>query len=233
MKPLRLFRHVACEPAAYLGDFLEQRGIAYEVLCLDEGSAVPQQLDDVSGLVFMGGPGNVNEPSDWMAREIALIQRAAQAAVPILGICLGAQLISQALGGNNTPGATMEVGWHDVEHVAYPPAQDWFSDLPPRFEVFQWHAHTFSLPPGAQGLLRSNCAEHQAFAMGNILAMQFHLEMTPESITGLINRYGSDLEGAPPCVQSAENITTDLEQRTQRAYKIADVVYERWLQTIT
>jgi GMP synthase-like glutamine amidotransferase len=77
LKPIRLFRHVACEPPGYLGTFLEAHGYPYEVICLDEGVAVPRDLDEVAGLVFMGGPGNVREPTGWMAQELTLVRDAA------------------------------------------------------------------------------------------------------------------------------------------------------------
>jgi GMP synthase-like glutamine amidotransferase len=232
MKPVRIFRHVACEPPGYLGTFLEERGRPCEVICLDAGIAVPGDLDDVAGLVFMGGPGDVNKPPGWMQEELALIRRAAAAGVPQLGICLGAQLISKALGGSVMPGRTLEVGWHSVELLGEAAAQDWFAGLPARFEVFQWHAHTFSIPPGAVALARSDCAENQAFALGNILAMQFHLEMTPAAVRELTQRYGSDMAEVSDCVQDAAAVTADLEARTRRLYGFADVVYEHWLRLV-
>ncbi len=229
MKPIRFFRHVICEPPGYLGTFLERRGLPFEVVCLDEGAPVPQGLEEVSGLVFMGGPGNVNEPTDWMAGELELIRRAAERGLPMLGICLGAQLISKALGGEVWPAGTMEVGWHSVERTTDAAVPDWFEGLPPRFQVFQWHAHTYSPPPGAVTLARAACAEQQAFALGNILAMQFHVEMMPESIEGLVRRYPSDLEGDSECVQDAATVTAHLRDRTARLYRIADVVFGRWV----
>jgi GMP synthase-like glutamine amidotransferase len=232
MKPIRFFRHVACESPGYLGTLLEQHGVPFHVVCLDEGVSVPLDTDDVAGLVVMGGPGNVNEPTDWMQQEMELIRRAADQRVPVLGICLGAQLISKALGGEVCRGERLEVGWHMVERIADASGQGWFNGLPSRFEVFQWHEHTFSPPPGAVALARSACAEQQAFAIGNMLAMQFHLEMTPESVSGLVKRYPGDLEEVSDCVQSAETITADLLVRTRRLYRIADVVFGRWLEMI-
>ncbi len=211
---------------------MEKLGCPYELVCLDEGVNAPRDLNGVAGLAFMGGPGNVNEPAGWMQQEMKLICEAAERGIPMLGICLGAQLISKALGGSVTPGATLEVGWHPVEQLVKSSATGWFADLPSRFEVFQWHAHTFSIPPGAVALLRSRCAEHQAFAIGNILAMQFHLEITPESIEGLTQRYSSDIENVSDCVQSASAITADLEMRTNRLHKIADTVFGRWVRNV-
>jgi len=232
MKPVRCFRHIVCEPPGYLGTLFEARGIPYEVVCLDEGIAVPRDLDSASGLVFMGGAGNVNEPTDWMRQEIDLIGRAAQRDMPMLGICLGAQLICKALGGDVMPADTLEVGWHPVEQVSDATVPGWFAGLPSRFEVFQWHAHTFSIPPAAVALLRGRCVEHQAFALGDILATQFHLEIMPPSIKGLTQRFGSDIEQLSDCVQGADVITADLEARTDRLHRIADVVFARWLQRV-
>jgi GMP synthase-like glutamine amidotransferase len=232
MKPVRVFRHVGCEPPGHLRTTLEKHGCPYEVVCLDKGVVVPRDLNGVAALVFMGGPGNVNEPTGWMLQELSLAREAADRGVPMLGICLGGQLISKALGGFITPAATLEVGWHQVERLADSSTPGWFSDLPSRFEVFQWHAHTFSIPPGGMALLRSRCAENQAFAIGNILAMQFHLEVTPESIRELTQRYCSDMEPVSDCVQSASTITADLEARTSRLHEIADVVFGRWVRTV-
>ncbi len=232
MKPVRIFRHVACEPPGYLGTCLEARSCPYEVVCLDEGIAVPRDLEAVAALVFMGGPGNVNEPTGWMQQEMELIRHARTYGLPLLGICLGAQLICKALGGSVMPAATLEVGWHAVEQVADASATGWFAGLPARFEVFQWHAHTYTIPPGAVPLLRGRCAEQQAFALDNILAMQFHLEITPASIQGLTQRFSGDIEHVSDCVQSAAVITADLAARTSRLYKIADVVFDRWAQQL-
>jgi len=223
---------VACESPGYFGTVLERRGVPFDVVCLDEGISVPRDPGEAAALVIMGGPGNVNEPTDWMQQELELIRRAADQDVPVLGICLGAQLISKALGGEVYRGETLEVGWHVVERIADVSGPGWFDGLPSRFEAFQWHEHTFSLPPGAVALARSVCAEQQAFAIGNMLAMQFHLEMTPESITGLVKRYPGDLKDVSDCVQSAETITADLAVRTRRLYRIADVVFGRWLAMI-
>ena len=233
MRPLRLFRHVACEPPGYLGTFLETRGYAYEVVCLDEGSVVPHDLDAVAGLVFMGGPGDVNTPTGWITEELELIRRAADHGVPVMGICLGAQLMSKALGGEVRRAASLEVGWHRVERLPGAALPHCFMDLRPRFEVFQWHAHTFSVPPGATPLVRGDCAEHQAFVRGNMLAMQFHLEVMPEAVTELTRRYPGDLAAVSPCVQSAAELCVNLSARTARLHGLAELVFGRWLEGVS
>ena len=229
LKPIRIFSHVACDSSGYLETFLEQRGYPFEVICLNEGISAPKDLSEPAGLVFMGGPGDVNKPTDWMKSELKLIDRAIKENMPMLGVCLGAQLLSKALGGMVTPNKTLEVGWHTVINASI---KGWFSGLPSTFEVFQWHAHTFSLPKGAVALAHSTCAELQAFAINNILAIQFHLEPTPESIRYLVERYASDLEDTSGCVQDADIITSDLDARTRNLHHTADIVYDRWLQCV-
>lgn len=229
MKPLRIFRHVLCEPPAYLGTFLQRRGIPFETVCLDEGLDVPDRLDGVAGLVFMGGPGSVNDPTDWIAQELQLIRRAEAAAMPVLGVCFGAQLISKALGGSVYPGENMEIGWHAVDAVNSRLASPWLDGLSTHFDVFQWHAHTFTLPPGAVPLWKSTCFEQQGFVKGPVLAMQFHLEVTAESVLDLTRRYASDLEELSECVQNVDQLSENLALRTSRLHRIADQIYERWL----
>lgn len=104
MKSLRIFRHLACEGPGYLADFLRRQGKIY----IDQGREVPTRLDDVLGLVFMGGPMSVNDPLPWVELELDLIRRAASQRLPILGHCLGGQLISKALGGTVAPGSVKE-----------------------------------------------------------------------------------------------------------------------------
>ena len=229
MKPLRIFRHVLCEPPAWLGTFLERRGIPFETVCLDEGLDVPHSLDDVSGLVFMGGPGSVNDPRDWIIRELDLIRRADAGGVPVLGICFGAQLISKALGGRVYPGDNMEIGWHDVDAVEFGHPLPGFDKLPAHFEAFQWHAHTFTPPPGAIPLWRSSCFEQQGFVKGRMLAMQFHLEVTAESVMDLVQQYASDLSLPSNCVQTAEQLGENLSMHTQKLHRVADQFFQYWI----
>lgn len=229
MKPLRIFRHVLCEPPAYLGTFLQRRGIPFEIVCLDEGLDVPDDLDKIAGLVLMGGSGSVNDSKDWISQELELIRRADESNMPVLGVCFGAQLISKALGGTVYPGATMEVGWHVIDAVDLQQAKHWLNGLPAQFEAFHWHAHTFTLPPGAVPLWESTCFEQQGFVKGRMLGMQFHLEVTAESILDLSHRYASDLSQPSDCVQNVDQITEHLADRINHLHHIADRIYDRWL----
>lgn len=232
MKPVRLFRHIRCATPGYLCKFLEANGVPFEIACVGEGVHVPDSLEDVSGLVFMGGPGDVNSPIDWMYEEQAMIQKAAAHGTPVIGVCLGAQMISKALGGTVSSDYKLEVGWHHVEKIADAADHSWFEDLPSRFEVFQWHAHEFSLPPDATPLLTSRCTPCQAFSFGNILAMQFHLEIAADSVRRDVQQFASDLNTSSDCVQKADELYSQLDERITRLRRVADSIYLRWLERL-
>lgn len=232
MKPIRLFTHAVCEPPGYLATLLERLGYPYEQVCLYDGVSVPEDLDAISALAIMGGPGNVNEPTDWMSAEIELIKRAYAQDVPVLGVCLGAQLMSKALGGKVWQGDAVEVGWHEVQVLADARWHPSFMRLPERFLVFQWHAHVFSPPPGAQQMAISECTDCQAYVLGKNLAMQFHLEMTETIIRDLIQQYGSDLQGNSSCVQSGSQILDNIDIRVKQINAMADAILTPWLETL-
>lgn len=234
MKRLRIFHHQVCEPPAYLCTYLERRGLPFEIICIHENQVVPDGLDDVSGLIFMGGQGSVNDDKNWITQELMLIQQADMQGIPILGVCLGAQLISKALGGSVYPGDDMEIGWHAIEAVntntsSTQRENPWLAGLPDNFDAFQWHAHTFTVPPDFMHLWSSLCYQQQGFAKGRVLGMQFHLEVTTDSVLELSRHYADDLSHPSDCVQSVEQITYNLLARTNRLHQVAEQIYDRWL----
>lgn len=229
MKPVRIFRHVACEGPGYLGSFLEQHHIPYDVICIDEGVDIPQNIDDISGLVFMGGSMNVTDPLQWISEEQQLIRKAIDKNIPVLGICLGAQLMSAALGGKITHDDNMEIGWHDVEADFNQSDDDWLHDLPEKFTPFHWHADTFSIPENATVLMHSQCRKNQAFVIKNSLAVQFHLEMTVKMVKQWVNLFGSDLEQPHGCTQGRDEILDNLEKRIEALHQCADIFFKKWI----
>jgi GMP synthase-like glutamine amidotransferase len=232
MEPLWIFRHVDCEGPGYLADVLETHRIPWRLIAVDQNETIPASIEGCAGLVFMGGPMSVNDPLPWIEPELGLIRAAAQAGKPVLGHCLGGQLISKALGGQVGPNRVREIGWHPVDRADTTAATDWLGALPARFEAFHWHGETFSLPPGAQPLLfNENCA-HQAFAMDSILALQCHVEMTEELVREWVARYADELSTPTPSLQSPEQITADLPNRISALKQHADILYRRWLRPL-
>jgi GMP synthase-like glutamine amidotransferase len=229
MRPLTIFRHIACEGPGYLADVLERHAIPWRLVRIDAGEPVPATLEDCSGLVFMGGPMSVNDSLPWIEQEQSLIRLAQAGNLPILGHCLGGQLISRALGGTIGPNPVKEIGWHGVRKCNTPAADRWLAGLPDETVLFHWHGETFSIPAGAELILENDNCAHQAFTIGNTLALQCHVEMTLPMVSEWATLYGQELQETSMTVQSAEQMATDLPARIAAAQRVADSLYERWL----
>lgn len=227
MEPICVFRHIACEGPGYLGTFLERRGIPYRIVAIDRGDAVPSTVAGMRGLVFMGGPMSVNDPLPWIATELDLIRQAQRQGLPVLGHCLGGQLIAKALGAEVRPNAVREIGWFDVSRGDAP--SPWLEDLPERFEAFHWHGETFAVPAGAVPLFQSEWCRNQGFVHGGLLALQFHVEITAAMVREWADLYREQLEPPSASVQSREAMTDSAQARVSRLNAVADVLYSRWL----
>lgn len=230
-KSVLIFRHAAHEGPGYFAEFLDRRGIAHRLVRLDAGEPVPHSLDGVSGLVFMGGPMSVNDRLPWLPPVLELIRRAVTADVPVLGHCLGGQLMAKALGGRVTRNRTKEIGWLPVQGMDSPAARSWLNGLAPQFEVFHWHGETFSqLPPGAIPILSSRACRHQAFVLGDKhLAFQCHVEMTPELVRSWAKTGSAEIVDPSATVQSEKQMRMNLVARARRLNRVADVFYTRWI----
>lgn len=230
MQEILIFRHAPHEGPGYLADYLDRHHLPWRLIRIDQNDPIPSSIDGVSGLVFMGGPMSVNDPLPWIPRVTKLIQQAVAADVPVLGHCLGGQLISKALGGAITKNPVKEIGWLPVSRVDSPAAKPWLDELPAKFEVFHWHGEIFSIPPGATRLLASSDCANQAFVIGKTLAFQCHIEMTGEMVREWARLGADDL--APLCatVQNPQAMTAELDIRVKRLQGIADKFYDRWIQ---
>lgn len=233
MKPVLIFRHLECEGPGYLADYLDDKNIPYSLVRVDQGEPVPGTLSDCSGLVFMGGPMSVNDNLPWIEMELALIRKAADAKIPVLGHCLGGQLICKALGGEVKPNKVKEIGWHSVEQVESPESRTWFKSLPSYFEVFHWHGETFSIPDGATNILSSQYCQHQAFTLDNILALQCHVEMTADMVKEWVFEYADEIEEFSDSVQSQIEMTNNLEQRVLQLNLAAGIIYREWISRLS
>jgi GMP synthase-like glutamine amidotransferase len=232
MKPVLIFRHIACEGPGYLGDYLTSRDIPIQTICLDQSDEVPEDPRASSGLVFMGGPMSVNDSLPSLEKELKLIRMAHQQNIPVLGHCLGGQLISKALGGEITSNLVPEMGWYPVTGYDNAISIDWLRALPEKFEVFHWHGETFSLPEGAVPLLQSDVCKNQAFILGSSLAFQCHVEMKDDMVGEWFDSYQADVPEPSPSVQSREQMLENLEQRIENSKTVADVFYGQWLSGI-
>ena len=182
----------------------------------------------------MGGPMSVNDDLPWIAPALALIREAVASGLPVLGHCLGGQLMSKALGGTVSRNAVKEIGWGEVTPAKNHDAQHWFGHAGEKFTAFHWHGETFTIPPGAQHLLSSAHCANQAFAIGASLGLQCHIEMTPEMIASWCESGAREIarSGDSPGVQQAAAIKAEIPSRLPVMHAVADGVYARWIENL-
>ena len=232
MKPVLVIKHSKTEGAGFFGSFLDQKQIPWRMVYIDEGDALPTDILNYSGLVMMGGTMSVNDDLPWIAQELALIQQAMAQNIPVLGHCLGGQLISKALGAKVLANPYKELGWGQVKVSAEDGAADLFGAA--EFESFHWHGETFNLPAGAKHLLSSAHCHHQAYQIGSALAFQCHIEMTADMVKTWCRQGVEELAefSASPGVQQASEILNNLEPRIANLNGIASNVYSYWTETL-
>jgi GMP synthase-like glutamine amidotransferase len=231
MKPIAIFQHASTEGPGYFATYLDRHRIPWTLVRIDLGEPVPQAVDAYAGLVFMGGPMSVNDPLPWIAPVLALVRDAVAADLPVLGHCLGGQLMAKALGGEVTRNPVKEIGWGEIRVLGTPEATAWFGHAAPAFLSFHWHGETFSIPPGATRLLESAHCANQAFALGPHLGLQCHVEMTPEMIEAWCESGAGEIarnRSRSPAVQTREEMRVDLDARLAALHRVADAVYDRW-----
>jgi GMP synthase-like glutamine amidotransferase len=194
---LHYIQHVPYENAGNIEAWAKANGhaVTKTVLYYDEEFPGPDEFD---WLVVMGGPMNVYEEKDYpfLKRETAFIKGAIAKKKRVLGVCLGAQLISDVLGGKVTANANKEIGWFKVRLTPEAKGSPAFKNLPQEFTAFHWHGDTFSIPPGAKRTASSEATENQAFEFdgGRVVGLQFHLESTDDGINRLAKNCGDDLK---------------------------------------
>lgn len=230
MKPVVIFRHIAIEGPGYLATVLDEQNIAWQLIKIDEGEPLPISMADYSGMVLMGGSMSVNDDLPWIAPLLSLIREAVALDIPVLGHCLGGQLISKALGGVVTSNLVKEIGWGEVTVSNSEVAQYWFGDME-SFNGFHWHGETFSMPAGAVHLLKSAYCQNQAYAIGKHLAFQCHIEMTSDMVLSWCDAGASELRDASgsPAVQQADAMLQNLPLHCFFLNKVAKQVYLQWI----
>lgn len=178
-------QHVPFEGPGSIEAWLASRAAALGVTRLFANEPLPP-LEDVDFVIAGGGPMSVNDEADlpWLRAEKQFIREAIERGTPVLGICLGAQLIASSLGARVHANPVREIGWFPVHAT---PVPDGCFRFPSQCTVFHWHGETFDLPEGAVRLARSEACANQAFQIGRrAIGLQFHLETTPQSAASLI-----------------------------------------------
>jgi len=234
MKPVIIFRHAANEGPGTIESFLVKKNIPYNIVKIDQGASPITDIKSCSGLVFMGGPMSVNDDLPWIPGSLALIRAALAAHLPVMGICLGGQLIAKAMGAVISLNPQPEFGWLPVETVKTAENvknRGWLGNIPAKFDAFHWHGETFSLPADAVPLLTSEACANQGFVSGNSIAMQCHIEMNEE----LVRHWATNNSDLPPpaaTIQTREAMVTNLDQRLASLQMVADKLFSHWAAAI-
>lgn len=227
MKPIAIFRHMPGEGPGYFATFLDRHSLPWTLFRIDDGVAPPPTPDGFSGLCLMGGAMSANDDLPWIAQELALIREADRLGIPVLGHCLGGQLMAKAFGGAVTRNPVKEIGWGEV--TATDEAGDWLGDTR-RFEAFHWHGETFSIPPQATRILGSPYCANQAFARGPHLGLQCHVEMLDAMIISWSRQWAAEGVPASASVQTPEQMQERMPERLAAMRLVADRLYGRWIE---
>jgi GMP synthase (glutamine-hydrolysing) len=216
------FRHVPFEHLGLIATVLAERGIACRYADIFDQALGPQAWESAAALIFMGGPMSVNDSLPFIRQELRLIERAVMGGKPVLGVCLGAQLIARALGARVYRNPVKEIGWALVWWREAARSDPLFQGLSEPEVLFHWHGETFDLPAGAAWLASSDACPHQAFRAASAYGLQFHLEVTPEMIADWCaqDANSGDVRELAAPIDPGANAT--------RLAELAGLVFGRW-----
>jgi GMP synthase (glutamine-hydrolysing) len=233
MKPVLILQHQTPENSAYLGTWLKQHNVEYVVVNAGAAETFPHSITPYSALSVMGGGMSANDDLASNRQAEQLIVQAMILDIPVIGHCLGGQLMSRALKGSVTIAPTPEIGWQPIEYADHELARAWFGD-DPTDTVIHWHYDTFSIPLGATLLASSASCANQAWGFGKHLAMQFHIEIDESKIQSWVaedDDKWAESRRLFESVQSRQAILDRTAQHLAAHQRTADHIYSHWLST--
>ncbi len=229
--PVLILQHLNADGPAYLGTWLARQGVPFEVRNTQAGEAYPDDLHRYAALAILGGEMSANDPLPSLRQAERLILQAMAMGKPVIGHCLGGQLMARALGMTVGDSPAPEVGWQPMTVTDTPAAVDWFGAAGPRV-VYQWHYEAFDLPPHAERLAGSAACPNQAFAVGPHLGMQFHIEIDDEKLARWAQEQGArflEAQALFPTVQDGPTMLADAARHMATHQALANRLYARWL----
>ncbi len=200
-RSIAIIRHIGVEGLGSIEDVLKARNLHYKYIDTWRDS-MPLNVSNYSAVIILGGPMGVYEQDKYpfIKKELFLIEEARRLNIPVIGICLGSQMIAQALGGKVYKGSAKEIGWYDIHFTQEASHDKLFAsvkaaqDESTTIKVFQWHGDTFDLPGEAVVLASSKLYTNQAFRVDNIYGLQFHIEVKEADIKNWIDEYKIELD---------------------------------------
>jgi GMP synthase-like glutamine amidotransferase len=235
LKPIAIFRYARTEGPGHFATFLAENGLEFTLVRLDENEPVPRSAEAFSGLGFMGGPMSANDEYPWTGPVLSLMREAVDKRVPVIGHCLGGQMLARALGGTVTRADIKEIGWVPVTADRTATAREWL-DGTTAFDTFEWHEDTFTIPPGGERILTGKTCVNQAYVVDGLhLGMQCHVEVNAEMIDTWCRIGITDIDqnfGKSPAVQDAVTIRTLMKTNLPVLTATATKLYTRWMQNL-
>jgi GMP synthase (glutamine-hydrolysing) len=225
-------QHHPCETLGAIADALSAAGITAQSIRTFAGEPVPEAMDDAVALIVMGGPMGVYEYARYpfLRREMRLIEQALRAKKPVLGVCLGSQLLAAALGATVKAGAQKEIGWYPVTLTPSAGEDPLWQGLEAGFTAFLWHGDVFPLPQGAVRLASSALTDIQAFRHGGCAyGLLFHLEVTEAMIRGMVSAFSEELRQAHV---DGDEIIASAPAHLATLRRIGASVFQRWTRLI-
>ncbi|MEW6489094.1 MAG: gamma-glutamyl-gamma-aminobutyrate hydrolase family protein [Thermodesulfobacteriota bacterium] len=223
-----VIQHIEWEPPGRISEALAGRGVELTPIRVYAGEAVPREMGDAGALVVMGGPMGVYEEAEhpFLREELRLIEDALRRERPILGTCLGSQLLAAALGARVRPGPRKELGWHEVILTPEGRADPLWAEAPDVFAALHWHGDVFDLPHGAMRLARSELTETQSFRYGtSAYGLLFHMEVTKPIVQDWVTHFSGELGEAG--VSGAE-VLAGAREHLANLHRIGDACYATW-----
>jgi GMP synthase-like glutamine amidotransferase len=230
MKPVAICRFAPHESPGYFATYLSARSVPWRLVKLDEGEPLPA-VETLAGLAMMGGPMSANDDLPWIDPMLNLVRKSVSAQVPVIGHCLGGQLLAKAMGGRVTRNPVKEIGWGPVNVANTPLSRQWGPAEP--FLSYHWHGETFSLPETAVRIWSSVHCENQAFVLGCHFGMQCHIEMTEPLIESWCESGAGEIAAArtvSPAVQTPDEMRENIGSKLAALHAVAERVYDRWLE---
>lgn len=227
-----VLQHLREDGPGHLGDWLDAQGVRWRVLCTEAGDAYPASVAGYRGLAVLGGAWSANDERPSLRQAEALIREADMRGIPVIGHCLGGQLMARAFGGRVETQAVPEIGWLAMRHDGSTAARAWLGEAAEAV-VYQWHHDSFvGLPPGARPIAGSPACAHQAFVLRQHLAMQFHIEITGRKVEDWLAAPGSAYAPAcaahPHTVQTPEAMREGSRRHLAASQALAGHIYARW-----
>lgn len=234
MRKLLVCQHVPYEILGTLDPLLREAGFRIRYVNFGRHPDAQPSLDGYRGLIILGGPMNVDEEERYphLVTEMRLVQQALERGIPVLGICLGAQLVARALGAAVSPNHEKEIGWYDVAPTDSARTDPLLAHLEGCERIFQWHGDTFEIPSGAVHLASSSACANQAFRYGNnVYGFQFHLEVDEPLIARWLQvpAMRAEIEALQGRVDP-EQIRSETPQRMARLKQLSDRIFGEFVQ---